>query len=69
MDTYLTEAEVSTRYKVSKRTLQRWRVTGDGPRFVRLGPRRIVYRASDIEAWTAAQTHEHRAAESATRAA
>lgn len=33
-------------------TLNKWRVTGNGPRFVRLG-RRVVYRQEDIEAFVA----------------
>jgi predicted DNA-binding transcriptional regulator AlpA len=64
MDTpYLDEKSFSERFHVSRRTAQRWRVTGDGPPFVRLGPRRLVYRLKDCEAWAAAQTYLHRAAE------
>ena len=50
---------------LSRRTLQRFRTTGDGPPFVRLGPRRIAYRVADVEAWAAARTFDHRAAEMA----
>jgi predicted DNA-binding transcriptional regulator AlpA len=65
---YLTEREFSERYKVAQRTIQRWRVTGDGPPYIRLGPRRIVYPEEDAEAWAAARKHQHRAAEiSSTR--
>lgn len=60
---YLTEQQVSDRFGVSRRTAQRWRISGDGPPFVRLGARRIAYREEDCEAWVAAQTHQHRAAE------
>ncbi len=60
---YLTQAEVARRYKLSKRTIERWRLTGDGPPFVRVGPRRILYRLADCEAWLAGRTHAHRAAE------
>jgi predicted DNA-binding transcriptional regulator AlpA len=60
---YLTEDEVSIRYHISPRTLQRWRVTGDGPPWVRLGQRRVAYRSSDCEAWAAARTFRHRAEE------
>jgi predicted DNA-binding transcriptional regulator AlpA len=64
MDTpYLGEKAFSERYHISQRTVQRWRSTGDGPPFVRVGPRRVVYRLPDCEAWAAAQTHKHRAAE------
>jgi predicted DNA-binding transcriptional regulator AlpA len=69
-DVYLTEEEVAARYKISNRSLQRWRYTGNGgPPFVRLGLRRIGYRLSDCEAWAAANTHHSFAAELAVRAA
>ena len=62
-DTYLTERQFCERYRVSARTAQRWRVTGDGPPFVRLGPHKIVYRLSDAETWAARRTFAHRADE------
>ena len=62
-DVYLTEQQFSAKYSVSRRTAQRWRVTGSGPPFVRLGKRRVAYRATDCERWAAAQTYQHRAAE------
>jgi hypothetical protein len=60
-DGYLTERQFCERYRVSARTAQRWRVTGDGPPFVRLGPHKIVYRLSDAETWAAGRTFAHRA--------
>ena len=62
-DTYLTEPQFCKMYHVAPRTAQRWRVTGDGPPFVRLGPHKIVYRLSDTEKWAAARTFTHRADE------
>ena len=35
---------------VSPRTLERWRLTGEGPRFVKVG-RRALYRPEDLEAY------------------
>lgn len=64
-DLYLTEREFSERYHLAPRTVQRWRTTGDGPAFVRAGPRRILYRLADCEAWAAARTYQHRSAEMA----
>ena len=61
--TYVTEAQFCKIYRVAPRTAQRWRVTGDGPPFVRLGPHKVVYRFSDTEAWAAARTFTHRADE------
>ena len=63
------EADFAARYHVARRTLQRWRVTGDGPPFVRLGARRVAYRLSDAEAWAAGRTYSSRAAELARKAA
>ena len=37
---------------VSPRTLQKWRFTGGGPRFVRLSSRCIRYRHSELVNWT-----------------
>jgi hypothetical protein len=65
---YLTEQEFSSRYHIAPRTLQRWRVTGDGPVFCRLGLRRVAYRLTDIENWAAARTFLHRADELAQHA-
>jgi hypothetical protein len=60
---YLTAQEFCNQYRVARRTAERWRVTGDGPQWVRVGPRRIVYRLSDCEAWAARRTFAHRADE------
>jgi len=35
----------------SLRTAARWRMNGSGPPFIKLGPRRIGYRRSAVEAW------------------
>jgi excisionase family DNA binding protein len=37
MSALLREAEVSSRLGLSVRTLQKWRIEGRGPRFVKLG--------------------------------
>jgi predicted DNA-binding transcriptional regulator AlpA len=60
---YLRERELAERWKVSGRMLGRWRQTGDGPPFIRVGRRRILYRLADCEAWLAGRTHASRAAE------
>lgn len=63
---FLAEDDVARRLGVSERTLMRWRGTGEGPPFVRLGSRRIAYRLADVEAWAAARTFASRAAEIAS---
>lgn len=63
-DLYLTETEFCTRYNVRPRTAQRWRQMGEGgPKWVRLGFRRVGYRMTDCEAWAAGNTYVSRAAE------
>jgi len=66
---YLTEREFSERYHLGRRTVQRWRQSGEGPAWCRLGQRRVVYRLSDVEAWAAGRTYRHRADELARQAA
>lgn len=44
----LTPQEVSERWGVSIKTLERWRHLGTGPVYVRL-PGKVVYRLEDIE--------------------
>jgi predicted site-specific integrase-resolvase len=51
---HLRQAEVAQRWNVSPRTLERWRWTGQGPRFLKVGGR-VVYRIEDIEAYEARQ--------------
>ena len=64
MEILLSEAEFADRYlNGARRTAQRWRVTGEGPKFVRLGPRRIAYRLRDCEEWVEARTFRSRADE------
>ncbi len=47
---------------IPERTWERWRLTGKGPPFLRLG-RRVAYRVSDVEAWLQARCYASRAAE------
>jgi hypothetical protein len=60
---YIDESALRERYLIPPRTAQRWRATGQGPAYVRLGRRRIAYRVADIEAWLADRTYAHRADE------
>jgi predicted site-specific integrase-resolvase len=51
---HLNQVELSRRWSISPRTLERWRWTGQGPRFLKIGGR-VVYRVEDIEAYEAEQ--------------
>ncbi len=65
MGPYLNRKQFCERYGVSESTEERGRQRGgdDWPPYVRVGPRRILYRLSDCEAWAARRTYSSRAAE------
>jgi predicted DNA-binding transcriptional regulator AlpA len=42
----------------SPRTIERWRTTGTGPEFIKIG-RRVLYRESAVEKWLDRQTLTH----------
>ena len=48
--TFLNQKELSRRWGISHRTLERWRWLGEGPAFVKLGGR-VAYRFEDIETY------------------
>ena len=50
----LTQSELATRWRISGRTLEKWRQTRAGPRHLKIGGR-VVYRLEDIEAFEAEQ--------------
>ena len=52
---FLTQAEAADLLRISSRTLERYRVSGTGPQFVKAG-RRVLYRQSDLEAWATTNT-------------
>ena len=47
----------------SPRTLQRWRGTGEGPGYVRLGKRRVAYTRAELLNWLAGRRHTSTSAE------
>jgi predicted DNA-binding transcriptional regulator AlpA len=63
----LTQSQVSEAFGLSPRTLEDWRRTGSGPRFLRLsGQRGVRYRNTDVLEWLDTQIiANHRAAKRA----
>ena len=51
---HLNQIELADRWNISHRTLERWRWTGEGPAFLKIGGR-VVYRLEDVEAFEADQ--------------
>jgi len=54
---HLNQIELADRWNISHRTLERWRWTGEGPAFLKIGGR-VVYRLEDVEAFEADQTRK-----------
>jgi hypothetical protein len=55
MSMLLTQREAASALRLSERTLERWRVTGDGPKFVKAG-RRVLYSPTALDAWITSRT-------------
>jgi predicted DNA-binding transcriptional regulator AlpA len=60
-DTYnplllMTESEAADRLRISRRSLQRLRLEGEGPRFVKVTDSRVGYLDPDLRAWMQART-------------
>jgi hypothetical protein len=53
---HLNQVQLSRRWSISPRTLERWRWLKSGPQYLKIGGR-VVYRIEDIEAYEAKQTH------------
>ena len=51
MESLLNETLAAKFLGLSTRTLQKWRVEGSGPAFVRISRRAIRYRPSDLQEW------------------
>ena len=47
-DLFIDQIQLARRWKLSHRTLERWRWIGCGPSYTKIG-RRVVYRLVDVE--------------------
>ncbi|WP_346906738.1 helix-turn-helix domain-containing protein [uncultured Roseibium sp.] len=51
----LTTHEAADYLRLAASTLNKMRLTGSGPDFLKLGPRRVVYDLKDLDRWLAAR--------------
>ncbi|MCL1630136.1 helix-turn-helix domain-containing protein [Roseibaca sp. V10] len=51
---YLTQRDLAARFRLSVRTIERWRADDYGPAWITIG-RSIRYSVSDVLAWEAGQ--------------
>ena len=47
---HLNQIQLAARWNISHRTLERWRWSGEGPQFIKIGGR-VVYRVEDLQTW------------------
>jgi predicted DNA-binding transcriptional regulator AlpA len=56
---FLISSEAADLLRISRRTLERMRVEGTGPRYLKVGPgkrSRVLYRQADVLAWLEAHS-------------
>jgi hypothetical protein len=53
---HLNQVQLSRRWSISPRTLERWRWLHQGPQYLKIGGR-VVYRLDDIEAFELTRSH------------
>ena len=58
---HLTQLDLARRWRISARTLERWRWLKQGPAYLKLGGH-VVYRIGDVEAYEAEQRRSSSAA-------
>lgn len=59
MTTHFNQTQLSRRWGISHRTLERWRSLNEGPAYLKIGGR-VVYRQEDIEQYETEQRRNDR---------
>jgi excisionase family DNA binding protein len=54
-ESLLTPGEAAQLLRTNVRTLERWRSTGDGPSFAKIG-KRVAYHRAELERWVEQRT-------------
>ena len=57
MERHLKQSELAKRWNLSERTLEIWRVNGQGPCYLKIGSR-VLYRQEDIEAYEQSRRYQ-----------
>lgn len=64
---FLNDQQLAEMLNVTTRTTLRWRRDGAGPKYVRAGLRRVLYRRADVLAWATSRTFPTLAAETVAK--
>jgi hypothetical protein len=66
MEAYFTTVSLAAFLHFKPQTLRKWRLSGEGPHYIRLGHTnrgRVLYRREDVEQWLQTRTFRHTAEE------
>ena len=55
MSEILTTNQAAAHLALGSSTLEKWRCAGTGPKFLRLGMRRVGYHKADLDEWIASR--------------
>jgi predicted DNA-binding transcriptional regulator AlpA len=55
MSEILTTDQAAARLALGRSTLEKWRCAGNGPKFIKLGLRRVGYHTVDLDEWIASR--------------
>jgi predicted DNA-binding transcriptional regulator AlpA len=55
MSEVLSTDRAAARLGLGRSTLEKWRLLGVGPKFIRLGTRRVGYEKNDLDDWIASR--------------
>lgn len=55
---FMSVRETAAYMRMSKSTLDKWRCRGIGPRWVKVGQRKVAYALDDVEAWMTENTRQ-----------
>lgn len=55
---FIDDRTLSERVGISRSALQHWRLIGQGPPFIRIGKKKIIYDWEVVQAWLAANTQK-----------
>lgn len=53
-----TPPQVAESLHITTQSLAQMRYRGTGPKFIKAGPRKVLYRWSDVNAWLDANVHD-----------
>jgi predicted DNA-binding transcriptional regulator AlpA len=66
MSEILTTDQAAARLALGRSTLEKWRCLGNGPKFIKLGLRRVGYHTADLNEWIASRPRHESTSEAET---